>query len=542
MTISPDPLSIVQPKNIPQPPPSINLQTQLSQIKQRLTVQHPNLYACRNELNTIANQLNEDLRHTPGTQQLLSLKKEVDHLLYDLNHTHHDLWHLQEKWATAGFDQSLLTTDPQAVEFSVSSGLLYTIAMFRNEGDALADNDIDIKKNPEGKALFKVEGQWLTLEQLAHKKIFYDAKLEKFPGWNFVHPQGFVPNDPSYYSAIYSVARLSQQTFNRVRQAAATFSSTSGTSTGTTPSCVLEVMTLGYGDTTSSPWYLKNLRKNIPEHTSVRLINDKGEVFSFGPRITQPAFQAVFGNKTHLLCTANCKIPIPDYEEPRKCAEKRITYIPLDTKTFSRVAQFVNKANEGEGFRFNYARQNCTKFAQEVLHEAGIFVDTRERFFPGICTLLPDLQDVPRIGKPLTRISEKVSTATSRFFGQLSHCLPGVGKVVSRAYNGLCRIKDNIVDLSWNWAALALGGWRHLPCDTTDPRSKEDSLANENRLTSFTKLVRGWNILNPHLLDLGSSHKMRDWQLSQKSTYIFRNCTSSFRQDPASGQPVASLK
>ena len=187
----------------------------------------------------------------------------------------------QKKWVSAGFDRALVKTDPEAVHFAVSTNLIYTIAMFQKTEGILAGEKITIH-NDDGVALFLVEGEWVPYS--AFKEIIrYSQKEARFIGWNFVHPQGFIPRDWAEYDQIYPIAKLTQEAYQKIKTHAQQFWSADQPEVdpGVPKGYILQVMTTGR-NLLPDAWWAQNFKEHFPGHGSARLITPEGLVYSFG--------------------------------------------------------------------------------------------------------------------------------------------------------------------------------------------------------------------------------------------------------------------
>ena len=188
----------------------------------------------------------------------------------------------QKKWVGAGFNEGLVETDPEAVAYCVDTGLVFTLAMFRDA--AALDGETAAVRFQNGKALFKVEQLWVTLEELK-RRVPYSHEERRFIGWNCIHPDGFVRRDDTKYETLYPIAKLKPEVYDRIlRQGKGFWAGREEVDEGREKPFVLQVMTTGR-PCFPQAWYSSNLDDHTPEHSSTRLIGPDGSVYSFGTKM-----------------------------------------------------------------------------------------------------------------------------------------------------------------------------------------------------------------------------------------------------------------
>ena len=95
---------------------------------------------------------------------------------------------IAQKWQKTHFDQSLLDTDYDGVEFAVKTGLIHTIGMYQESSSSLDGPAMTIE-NINGKAHVLKEGVLTPLSQIQAEisyTTYNDGSFEKFDGWSFV--------------------------------------------------------------------------------------------------------------------------------------------------------------------------------------------------------------------------------------------------------------------------------------------------------------------------------------------------------------------
>jgi len=396
-----------------------------------------------------------------------------------------EIWFSQQErdqWRAWGFDPTLLDTDPHSIRFAIDSWLAETIAMFACAKDALKDNDITIQ-NRDGIAYIKRNGEWVPLSEIAElpytktndRDFWENYWVCYIYGRNFVHPQGFVKRDPFKYTDLYPIAKLTQETYERVLAAAQKFPGFEGEKT-----CVLRIVTVEetVGKWKWLPAYLHN---GVPQHGYVQLIDDENNFYSFGT-FAQPE-EAFFGRGLRWLAYSQyVRLRTPDYTQSRFGAyTKRITHIPITPATCQPIKQRVNQLNAGKGIRFNGMKQNCLAFCQEMIRMTGVEVEFRRPGAEILTSLLP---------WPLSRIR-----------------LPNVVK--------------RLTYLPLNALVLTLLRGRHGTPYAVDKAASEEP--QQQYPAEFSHLMSWGDLFNPHALDNIVPSTVTAWQLQQPSTWVFHS-------------------
>ena len=411
----------------------------------------------------------------------------------------------QEKWVKAGFDRALLKTDPKAVHFAVLTKLVYTIAMYEKSAAMLEGEPLTVR-NVNGTAHFKVEGQWMPYAAFENQ-IQYSLKLEKFLGWNFIHPQGFVKQDRFEYDRVYPIARMSKAGYESVLAHAQKFSDEPQPD----KSCVLQVTSTGR-DLLPKAWWAKNVREHSPEHSSVRLIMANGDVYSWGIELLRPAEQFL-SRSEHYMATGLSSVSVPDYEDPRTCDERAMVALPVSSEGAERVLDFVSRANKG--IPFNLSRQNCVRFTEHVLHVAGVKMTSRISSTEFLEAMVPRLSDIPRLGRIVSAIC---SVATKVFSGidaamkiipPLRWVWTAVKKAVAHSVDHLSSIAVNTLSL------LALGGSTSII-----PQSAPDD-SKVSEVDHFDRAVTWRTLFTHNAIPIYHTVGLKRWMHEQKNLIIF---------------------
>lgn len=525
--------------------------THLTQIAQELDIEHPNLIALQRavaEQNSAIFAIEEIARHVrnpsdaPGVQRML----ETLHGSIAIINTRlaeeplKTTLREQKKWVEAGFPEEIVVTDPEAVHFAVSSDLLYTILMYKNASDALDGEEITIRFQ-DGKALFKVEGSYIPYDK-CKETIRYSPEEKKFLGWNFVHPYGFILKDASSFDAIYPIARLKPEVCKRILDTASHFWSEDQDEVdpGEEKNFVLQVMTTGRRCFPST-WWGNNADDMTPEHTSSRLITPDGYVFSFGTKM-RPADADKVTSLSNFLATAMSTTSAPDYEEPRSSNEKRVTSIPLTQERFDAILRFVNETNKG--FPFNFPTQNCARFVTAQMALAGVNVDIKmsvAQFFYG---MLPNLEQVPLIGTPLSKLIAAVAFVAVPIIDSLCAVLRNwTPRFVQTAWvvvtGAILEVFRRIGAVFINSIFFfAMGGGKSFI--SPDQCKEQDQQVGEGvSLPMAPRLMQWWDIFNPDAITIYHAFKLRQWQYKQDSTTLYEKPQFGLSCiDPIQGKPA----
>ena len=441
----------------------------------------------------------------------------------------------QKKWVEAGFDETIVETDPEAVSYAVETGLIYTLAMFR-DAPAL-DKGSPVVRFEGGRALFKVEGQWATAEEVK-AKIPYSKEEKRFIGWNCIHPDGFVQHDDTIYTSLYPIATIRPDVYARVlRQGQEFWAGREDADEGKEKPYVLQVMTMG-GRYFPNSWCTKNLEDMIPGHSSVRLIGPDGSVCSFGTHFRASDADRVW--RDHFLTTVETHVPMPDFMESRPSCEVRVTSIAITKDRFESICRYSEEA--AKGFPFNYATANCTRFGTTLMALCGVEVDTRTTAGEIISKIPPSLSDVPFIGRPLSRLAAAVAVvavpiidltgALLRFV--LPRCLRLAYVFVVREVSHVMKSMGAFIT---NLLAMTLlgAGRTFIPKGVhyQPNRGADGPLA----LPTSTRLMTWRDLLNPDALVFYHSSKLKHWQLAQRNaTTVFTDAKFGLAcLDPADG-------
>jgi hypothetical protein len=516
-------------------------QGELGYLQQNLCEDHPNLVDVHDAIKRMKSDLQKisetiaDIYGYSDIKNVLpsrieAVQKEVDAIDTQLQcEPFQSLFTEQQKWAEAGFDRTLLKTDPEAVHFAVSTKLIYTIAMFEKSSDILEGDPLTIRKDDAGKALFKVKGEWVPYDSFKDK-IQYSEQESRFVGWNYVHPDGFIPRDWAEYNEIYPVAKLKPEAYQKIKVHAEKFRGTGQPEIdpGVPKGYILQVMTTGR-NLLPDTWWAKNFRENFPGHGSLRLITPDGEVYSFGIKMRQPD-QEFLIKISNYLGSGISNVATPDYEESRNSDDKLMASLPISKERFDRIINFVNRANQG--ICFNFARQNCIRFAETVLRLSGVEISVKTPISELLSNVMPRISDIPGIGKPLAKGLKKVAGITSAIFSRIANVFNAITPMpIKRAWsfltdwatslaNGVLRRIENAFWVTFSLCFL--GAWKSI---VPPSRMNHD---DPKEVEIFHHFLDWKDLFNPDALQIYYVTKLREWMKKQKTALLFKSPEHGF--------------
>lgn len=444
----------------------------------------------------------------------------------------------QEKWVKAGFDKELIITDPEAVHFAVESKLIYTIAMFQNSADILEGEKLTIKNN-NGIALFKVEGKWIPYSDFKDR-IVYSTEECRFIGWNFVHPDGFIPRDWAEYDYLYPIAKITPEAYQRVKAHADQVwtKDLPEIDPGVEKGYILQVMTTGR-DLLHRSWLTKNFIEHFPEHGSARIITPEGLVYSFGTKMRGPDEEFLCHPETY-LGTGLSNVPTPDYEESRPSDDRLMTFMPISKARFEKEMDFVHRANKG--LCFNFSRQNCIRFIENILRIGGAEMSTKMSISELVGNIVPNLSDIPILGKPMAALCDSVKCAVSPIFDALSSAFSWimpfpVKKVVECIGWAVNELLRRIEALFWTTVGLLFMG-------ATESIVPEERLNAKDlpEVETFRRFMDWSDLGNPEALRIYYVTKLKEWIRQRPNALIFKKPQYGFCCfDPIKGEACSPL-
>lgn len=509
---------------------AVELHYEIDGLDARIEAPYKNLVDIQEEVQRVLTSLPEILHSIETVQgadeqkrDLVALQRRAQAIANRLqSEPLRELFKEQKKWVECGFDRKLLETDPDAVHFAVASKLIYTIDMFAKSADILKGEMLTIR-NIEGVAHFKVQGEWRPFADFKDQ-ILYSENEGRFVGWNFVHPEGFIPRDWAEYGHIYPIAKLTREAYARIKAHADQFwgNGQAEIDPGEDKGYIMQVMTTGR-DLLPDAWWTKNFKNHFPEHGSIRLITPDGDVYSFGTKMRLPDQDFLCQVSTY-LGTGISNVPTPDYEEPRKSDDRLMVCLPVSKKRFDGIIDFADRANKG--ICFNFARQNCVRFASVVLGLAGVDVNIKTDLHEILRNIFPRLSDIPWIGRPLSALATGVSCVAAWAFDLLGRALsivPPLKKVADWTVCAGTNLLQRIEAVFWNGLALCfLGGSTSI---VPEEKFKEDTTPE---VETFRQVVRWRDLFTPDAIPVYYVTKLKDWMKKQKTALHFVNPDHGF--------------
>lgn len=467
-------------------------------------------------------ELDSELKHTGGAEAA-TFQNEVSALMACIGtEPVKTVVKEQEKWVKAGFDRALLKSDPEAVHFAVSTKLAFTIAMFDTSAHILEGERLTIQ-NRNGVAFFKVEGEWLPYAAFKDK-IVYSEVEKKFLGWNFIHPLGFVNSDWADYDRVYPVATLKNEAYRAAWNVANTFwtKKQPEVDPGVQKPCILQVLTTGR-NLLPPAWWANNFREHFPEHASLRLITPNGDVYSFGTKMRIPD-EEFLCCREHYMGTGLSNVPVPDYEESRNSDDRTMVSLTVSEARAKGILDFVSRANKG--ISFNFARQNCIRFAETVLRLAGMNMSTKITGLKAFSHLIPRLSDIPMVGTGLSRVAGRIVQVARAIFH-------GVCCVVQAVLpKSLWKIgEDAVVRLGEKIAGIADIA---LNCLSVWVLGAHTSIVPEHQpvvpeVETFRTAISAKDLFNPQALSKYYSTQLKEWMHEQSTVRVIQKPDHGFR-------------
>lgn len=373
------------------------------------------------------------------------------------------------------------------LEFLYDSRLIYSL---RGQALSLQNSSSDMKegiKMMDGQPHLLKENRWVRWDQII-ETFKYDrnhgitSSKASNATWNYLYPDGLMQK--SRYNQIFPVHQLSQDELGRLYEHSQKFhGQASGAALPPKNECAyIQIVT-----------HVEDALDRVGGHASVRLIDSDGRVFSIGLEIPQEEVNAM--KVSSLLGTRNAALTSPDYKEFAKFKYRRVTTVPVNAATFQKIFTKVQQYTTIP-LRHNYIHQNCVTFAADILHEAGVPVETTS---PSItCVLVP-------------KGIRKAAQLVHRFFSGTPNCIKTAAE---RGWDCFTMIPSKATTLFKNATFLALGAGR----EATPPKpGAENVLDHQQRLTSFNHLFTRWgDLFKDPSIDM--SHKLIDWQMEQGST------------------------
>lgn len=418
---------------------------------------------------------------------------------------------IEKEWMDLGLPKHLLNTDPDFVRLLVSSGMIYSIIGFSRTCENSSEFcGLDLQHQ-----LMKVQGEWIAWGEIkknfivhpAHKKTLV-SRGDLNQVWNYISPQGLVPQDRLHYEHIYPVHILSKNQYDRAKAQALKFLETNPEQDkGIAKNCIVQFVT--------SHKTGQNERFTA-EHSGIRLIilnNGTYEVYSFGIEMEEkelkqarpyPIFYSPF-----LFTTVLTKIGMCDFEEFQKKEYSRITSIPLTLERAQKILKRTQQLSQ-EPLRFNYLQQNCLSLLQEVFKETGYEMpDTRLSFGQLFWNALP-------LKNTFYSILKSIKAFVLDVFNQLPYYLKQPLSL------GLRTVKFTLNKISTVITNCFIALWGGLRMSGPLPKEAVEQTFGQNRgMITFSRLIRSFSsLIDENAAVIYHSWPFIQWQLKQPSTFI----------------------
>lgn len=410
------------------------------------------------------------------------------------------------------FPPALIATDYSSVEYIVETGLLHAIMLYQASADML-EGDPHTIKEIEGKAYIQKNGNWEPVEQVQQgiQPVYIDGKFEKFEGWTYTHPNGFIQQDRFNWTDIkkFPIAKLRPDALKAIQKKA----QASDKDYILQPIITDECQTKNFS-------IFKNFARFNGIHAHAMIIDPEGHVYSCGTMLEGDEMRRLqSGYGAFTAATANAKLNGPDYDLARINCVHHTAYLKMSQEQAEKAFNYINQVNQGSGMRFNMLRQNCARFVQGLLHEAEYEVNSALSAKELIRNMLPNIEHIPVVGGPLKALSDKVQSVTEPLLKQLNVVSDKTPLWMKHAYAKLREIvwfvpdKLSVFVIS-TAAVIFLGGGRGV---SVGPQMKE-SPSNETKLRSFTRLFNSFkDLFDESRTTAYLPFKIAEWMKDEKT-------------------------
>ncbi len=423
----------------------------------------------------------------------------------------------QKKWLQLGFSEAMLSTHAACVSFLLRSGVAFSIATFKEAtAKGIGIHDVLVEN---GEPMIRVQGEYMPWSVL-RQKFELDARSGKIISktnpaelYTYSSPQGLVKSKSTPYP-LYPIEQLSPQELKSLQEHAKVFQD------DPLKNCVLQVVTTS--DYAFSPsWLVEGINEAHPKHTSIRLVDNEGKVFSLGLELAKAFEEYVQADPMSCMATGYAKVGTPDYRDTRSFDEKLITNIPIDEKTLKAIIAFANSINKGEGVRFSIAKQNCNTFGVVALGLAGITVDARVTVADMVGRMAPKCSAIPVVGGALSWLKSKVTSVVAPLFSYLqAYTPPLLKKTLTFASNVVSYIPKKLGTLFVNSIFLLFGAANEA--QTLLYTSPQNEASTPHGLASFATSIPSWTgLFDDENSLIFHPYKLLDWQKEQKSTIYY---------------------
>jgi hypothetical protein len=246
-----------------------------------------------------------------------------------------------------------------------------------------------------------------------------------------------------------------------------------------------------------------------------------GDVYSFGTELPRPD-ERFLSHLKNYAGTGLTNVPVPDYEEPRNSDDRTLVAVPISSERAERILDFVSRANKG--IPFNFARQNCVRFAEISLGLAGVTMSARVSYAEFIGHILPRLSDIPYLGRVIASVSEVASKIFACIGAVAQTIIPyplkqawvAIEWMASQARDRLCAVILNSL------ALLVLGGTKSfIPPSAPDASSVPE-------VDHFDRIITWDKFFTPDAIPVYYSARLKQWMGEQSNFRVFQKPQNGF--------------
>ncbi len=434
---------------------------------------------------------------------------------------------LYTRWRKLGFPPSVVISHPECVEFLMESPFGFAISMFQNHPSAGPERH-GIKLASDGHPKIKMNGEWrrwgeiqalVEFDKVTHRVI---SKGDASKGWNYISPDGMVQKDMYVYDELYPVEQLSPEEYLTARKHAEKFfTANPEVDPGIDKDCIIQIVTNSAMKLDlPKNWLTANIHKYVPQHSSIRIIDKEGKVYSFGAITDQKSADILKENMPYtFLASVDTRATCYDWQESF-LFDRQVTSVPLTSARKDDILKFVSKVNQ-DGIRFSFMKQNCAKFSTAVMDKAGVHIDTRISLPSLFGALIPDFSSLP-VFREVAYVAAKVTQAVRPIFETLHRVIPQpIHRVFSFIGDVVGFIPNKLSAIFFNTLLLILGGAKvGSPLPDSRPHNPE---WNDYELRDFHRVINTvGDFFSNETSDMYHSIGISEWQKKQPSTIFYK--------------------
>ncbi len=423
----------------------------------------------------------------------------------------------RKKCRDAGLDERVATYDPECAAFIFDTGSIFHMQAHENSFGT------PVVQIENGTPHMLVEGKLMSWDSIKEMLVYdkkqwtYVSKNNLEERWNYLSPDGFVKKDRLVYDALYPVGVLQENE----RKALVEFANTHGEDH---KDAVIQIFTSKYRSSLSRNWLTENYIDEYPYHVGLRLVDNKGQVYSFGLEIESEGFEKLHNDPFSTFMTTDAHISASDFDERKKFISRTVTTLPLSQEKVDELLCYVRDVNKA-GLRYNLFKQNCTGFAAAVMDKAGYPIHTRIKFFTGLGKIMPTFSKIPYIGAPLSSLASSIKNAVAPIFSTLALYTPAcVSSAISWVSSAGKTAIEKISNVCANLFFIVFGALRATPFN-----DKEDDDIDKMPISRFSRMLRSpYDLFADPVLHF--SGEVEKWQreYAQKTTKEYAYTTPQF--------------